>query len=183
METMKSKRRSTHERDEVDVAITGMKRGLRYNVVSKNRWKLLIMVAIVFVTWTTFIPHSFMSHGPSGTMGVLMSVALQLIIGMGYAIMFIVVQMGFVSRSRIYWIRPGETGLMFSDYKGNPEVLEAAKEIVELMKGAEEFKAIGGDVIRGFLLYGPPGTGKSYLAQCIANEAGLPIRLCQRTEP
>jgi len=33
-------------------------------------------------------------------------------------------------------------------------------------------------VSKGLLLVGPPGTGKSYLAQVIANEAGLPFAYC-----
>src|SRR3989442_7993632 len=70
---------------------------------------------------------------------------------------------------------PGETGVGFDDYKGNPEVLEAARRIVLLLQGAEEFKAMGGSAVRGLLLSGPPGTGKSYLAQCMSTEAGVPF--------
>src|SRR5439155_13870190 len=61
------------------------------------------------------------------------------------------------------------------DYKGNPEVLEAAKQVVTLLRGAKEFKDMGGEAIRGLLLVGNPGTGKSYLGQCIATEAGVPF--------
>lgn len=81
----------------------------------------------------------------------------------------------FMARTRIYWVKPGETGISFNDYRGNPEVLEAARRVVTLLKGAKEFKKMGGEVTRGILLIGPPGTGKSYLAQAISTEAGVPF--------
>jgi cell division protease FtsH len=43
------------------------------------------------------------------------------------------------------------------------------------------FREMGGEVHRGLLLIGPPGTGKSYLAQCIATEAGVPF--CYASAP
>jgi ATP-dependent Zn protease len=70
---------------------------------------------------------------------------------------------------------PGETGVSFDDYKGNPEVLEAARRIVTLLQGTEEFRDMGGTAVRGLLLTGSPGTGKSYLAQCMSTEAGVPF--------
>jgi len=84
----------------------------------------------------------------------------------------------FLGRGRTYWIDPGETGITFDDYKGNDQVLEVARRIVTLLKGVKKFKEMGGEVSRGLLLVGPPGTGKSYLAQAIANEAGLPFAYC-----
>ena len=81
----------------------------------------------------------------------------------------------FMARTRIYWVRPGETGIGFKDYQGNPEVLEAARRVVMLLKGAKDFRKMGGEVTRGILLIGPPGTGKSYLAQAISTEAGVPF--------
>src|SRR5262249_19828794 len=58
------------------------------------------------------------------------------------------------------------------------EVLEAARRIVELIKGVKEFEAIGGQPVRGLLLTGDPGTGKSYLAQCMSTESGVPFGYC-----
>jgi ATP-dependent Zn protease len=81
----------------------------------------------------------------------------------------------FLGRPRLYWVMPGETGVGFDDYKGNPEVLESARRIVELLRGVKEFQEMGGQPVRGLLLSGPPGTGKSYLAQCISTEAGVPF--------
>ncbi|TVY00350.1 AAA family ATPase [Paenibacillus cremeus] len=105
----------------------------------------------------------------------LLSLALQLL----FAIMFMLVQFvalfWFLARGRTYWILPGETGVTWDDYRGNPEIVENAKRIVTLLKGVKEFKEMGGEAIRGLLLCGPPGTGKSYLAQVIANEAQVPF--------
>ena len=61
--------------------------------------------------------------------------------------MFMIVQFGalfwFLGRPRLYWVMPGETGVSFDDYKGNPEVLEAARRIVLLLRGTDEFKLYG----------------------------------------
>ena len=55
-----------------------------------------------------------------------------------FAIMFMIVQFvalfWFIGRPRIYWVMPGETGVSFKDYKGNPEVLDAAKQVVTLLR-------------------------------------------------
>src|SRR5258708_36457380 len=79
----------------------------------------------------------------------------------------------FIGRPRIYWLMPGETGVGFKDYKGNPEVLESARQVVNLLKGVKRFRLLGGTPIRGLLLAGPPGTGKRYLGHAIAPESGL----------
>src|SRR5919198_746387 len=104
---------------------------------------------------------------------------LYLVFQLFFAIMFMIVQFvalfWFLGKPRIYWVMPGETGVGFKDYKGNPEVLESAKQVVTLVKGVKKFKQMGGQPIRGLLLEGPPGTGKSYLGQCIATEAGVPF--------
>ncbi len=97
----------------------------------------------------------------------------------GFAVCYIVIQFAalfwFLGRPRLYWVMPGETGVTFEDYKGNPEVLESAERIVALIRGVKEFEEMGGTPVRGVLLSGPPGTGKSYLAQCMSTEAGVPF--------
>ena len=98
------------------------------------------------------------------------AVGLFFFIGFQFFLMYF-----FMARTRIYWVKPGETGVSFKDYQGNPEVLEAARRVVTLLKGAKEFKQMGGEVTRGILLIGPPVTGKSYLAQAISTEAGVPF--------
>ncbi|GCE04418.1 ATPase [Dictyobacter aurantiacus] len=105
--------------------------------------------------------------------------ALSGIIQITFAICYILIQFvalfWFLARPRLYWVMPGETGVTFDDYKGNPEVLEAARRIVALLRGVKEFQEMGGNPVRGLLLSGPPGTGKSYLAQCMSTEAGVPF--------
>jgi cell division protease FtsH len=148
-----------------------------------HRWPSKLMriirrIAIVlFFIWllVNLVPSiaNFLLTQPLGP------VLLQVVTMGAYLFVFIGFQFGlmyfFMARTRIYWLKPGETGVSFKDYKGNPEVLEAATRIVTLLKGAKEFKSMGGEVTRGVLLLGPPGTGKSYLAQAISTEAGVPF--------
>ncbi len=135
------------------------------------RWLWLLLIAIVIWYIIVYIVPQLSAPSP----GTILSTALQLF----FAIMFILIQFvalfWFLGRPRLYWVMPGETGVSFDDYKGNPEVLEAARRIVLLLKGAEEFREMGGSPVRGLLLSGDPGTGKSYLAQCMSTEAGVPF--------
>src|SRR6266516_4692453 len=135
------------------------------------RWLWLLLIAIVIWYIIVYIVPQLSAPSP----GTILSTALQLF----FAIMFILIQFvalfWFLGRPRLYWVMPGETGVSFDDYKGNPEVLEAARRIVLLLKGAEEFREMGGSPVRELLLSGDPGTGKSYLAQCMSTEAGVPF--------
>lgn len=126
---------------------------------------LAVFWLFLLPTWKSWLPY--VGYGAWFFMQIL------------FAVLFIIVQFvalfWFLGRGRVYWVMPGETGVGFADYKGNPEVLEAARRIVVLLRGVQAFKEMGGEVIRGLLLIGPPGTGKSYLAQCISTEAGVPF--------
>ena len=132
----------------------------------------VILGALMAFTYFIFWPNL-------ETWGPYLLFGLTLIFQLFFAIMFMIVQFAalfwFLGRTRIYWIMPGETGVTFKDYKGNPEILELAERVVTLLRGVKGFKEMGGQVHRGMLLVGPPGTGKSYLAQCIASEAGIPF--------
>ncbi len=135
------------------------------------RWLWLLLLAIVMWYIIVYIVPQLSPPSP----GNIFTYAFQIL----FAVMFIVIQFGalfwFLGRPRLYWVLPGETGVTFDDYKGNPEVLEAARRIVMLLRGVKEFHDIGGSPIRGLLLTGDPGTGKSYLAQCMSTEAGVPF--------
>jgi cell division protease FtsH len=137
----------------------------------RRRWWLIPILAVILWYFIFYIAPVLGVPQP----GTLLTLFLQI----GFAISFILIQFialfWFLGRPRIYWVMPGETGVGFDDYKGNPEVLDAARRIVILLRGVKNFKEMGGQVSRGVLLVGPPGTGKSYLAQCIATESGVPF--------
>lgn len=130
-------------------------------------WILILIVLALFFTSTIRIGNL----NPA----TVLAYALQIAFAILFAVIQFVAIFWFIGRPRLYWVMPGETGVNFSDYKGNPEVLEAARRIVTLLQGNDEFKEMGGSPVRGLLLSGPPGTGKSYLAQCMSTEAGVPF--------
>jgi len=157
------------QREELDKSIDlGMDQFGRF---AKRRWIWLVLFSLVL--WYFFFNIVPQLSAPSP--GSVLTYVFQI----GFAIMFMIVQFGalfwFLGRPRLYWVMPGETGVSFDDYKGNPEVLEAARRIVLLLRGTDEFKEMGGQAVRGLLLTGDPGTGKSYLAQCMSTEAGVPF--------
>src|SRR5438093_8533015 len=136
-------------------------------------WRTFIVLGVVAVLFWVFVMPNLAAWSQYILYGAYM--LFQLL----FAILFMIVQFvalfWFIGRPRIYWILPGETGVGFKDYVGNPEVLEVARRVVTLLRGVKEFRQMGGEVTRGVLLIGPPGTGKSYLAQCISTEAGVPF--------
>jgi len=161
--------KSNTQRDELNRSIDlGMDQFGRF---AKRRWIWLVLFSLVL--WYFFFNILPQLSAPSP--GSVLTYVFQI----GFAIMFMIVQFGalfwFLGRPRLYWVMPGETGVSFDDYKGNPEVLEAARRIVLLLRGTDEFKEMGGQAVRGLLLTGDPGTGKSYLAQCMSTEAGVPF--------
>jgi cell division protease FtsH len=137
-------------------------------------WRIIM---VLFIGWLVInLVPSIFGFLTTSDLG---PVIIQLLITAGQLFFFIGFQFSlmyfFMARTRIYWVLPGETGVSFKDYKGNPEVMEAARRIVTLLRGVKGFKDMGGEATRGVLLIGPPGTGKSYLAQAISTEAGVPF--------
>lgn len=135
----------------------------------KHAWIWIVLAIVAIYIVINRIP--ILGQDPLSLLGMLLNVVVILAVAV---LQFVVIFM-FLGRPRLYWVMPGETGVTFKDYKGNPEVLESARRMVALLRGIEEFEAMGGSPIRGMLLSGPPGTGKSYLAQCMSTEAGVPF--------
>src|SRR6266699_1518418 len=143
----------------------------QFGRVVRLRWFWLVVVRIII--WYTFVFVVPQLSAPSP--GTILLYAFQIVFAILFGIMQFVAIFWFLGRPRLYWVMPGETGVTYEDYKGNPEVLEAARRIVALLRGVKEFQQMGGSPVRGLLLTGPPGTGKSYLAQCMSTEAGVPF--------
>jgi len=137
----------------------------------KLRWLWLAITAVIIWYWIVYIAPQLTAPSP----GSILLYAFQIVFAILFGIMQFVAIFWFLGRPRLYWVMPGETGVTFDDYKGNPEVLETARRIVQLLQGSKELKDMGGTAVRGLLLTGPPGTGKSYLAQCMSTEAGVPF--------
>jgi cell division protease FtsH len=137
----------------------------------KLRWLILVIIGVIMWYFIVYIVPQITAPSP----GDVLTYAFQIIFAFLFGIMQFVAIFWFLGRPRLYWVMPGETGVTFDDYKGNPEVLEAARRIVKLLSGIKEFEEMGGTPVRGLLLSGPPGTGKSYLAQCMSTEAGVPF--------
>lgn len=158
-------------RPSLDRSIDGFIDGL-FEFIGRHFRGLLISMLLLGAFWVYALPR-WQTWLPIVGYGLLLLFQLM------FAVMFILIQFialfWFLGRGRTYWVKPGETGVGFKDYKGNPEVLESARRIVTLLRGVKEFKEMGGEAVRGLLLVGPPGTGKSYLAQAISTEAGVPF--------
>ena len=63
----------------------------------------------------------------------------------------------------------------FKDVAGLEEAKVEIMEIVDFLKNADKYKALGAKIPKGALLAGPPGTGKTLLAKAVAGEANVPF--------
>ena len=63
----------------------------------------------------------------------------------------------------------------FKDVAGLEEAKIEIMEIVDFLRNADKYKALGAKIPKGALLAGPPGTGKTLLAKAVAGEANVPF--------
>ncbi|NEO25315.1 MAG: ATP-dependent zinc metalloprotease FtsH, partial [Kamptonema sp. SIO4C4] len=68
-----------------------------------------------------------------------------------------------------------QTQVTFGDVAGIEQAKLELTEVVDFLKNADRFTAIGAKIPKGVLLVGPPGTGKTLLAKAVAGEAGAPF--------
>ncbi|MCU0518556.1 MAG: ATP-dependent zinc metalloprotease FtsH3 [Oscillatoria sp. Prado101] len=67
------------------------------------------------------------------------------------------------------------TQVTFGDVAGIEQAKLELSEVVDFLKNADRFTAVGAKIPKGVLLVGPPGTGKTLLAKAVAGEAGVPF--------
>ncbi|HEY9662394.1 MAG TPA: ATP-dependent zinc metalloprotease FtsH3, partial [Allocoleopsis sp.] len=77
------------------------------------------------------------------------------------------------SRARVQ-MEP-QTQVTFNDVAGIEQAKLELAEVVDFLKNADRFTAVGAKIPKGVLLVGPPGTGKTLLAKAVAGEAGVPF--------
>src|SRR5438445_75067 len=97
------------------------------------------LIRTLFVIGLLAFLGLFVVYPQWDVMGPFITTGLYLVFQLFYVAFLMIFQFivlfWFIGRPRIYWLMPGETGVGFKDYKGNPEVLESARQVVTLLKG------------------------------------------------
>ena len=78
-------------------------------------------------------------------------------------------------RSRHRLNEKDDDEVTFLDVAGIDEAVAELREVVDFLRNADKYQALGGRIPRGVLLIGPPGTGKTLLARAVAGEAEVPF--------
>ena len=78
-------------------------------------------------------------------------------------------------RSKAKRLTDNTAKVTFDEVAGVEEAKQELAEIVEFLKNARKFQALGAKIPKGVLLLGPPGCGKTMLARAVAGEAGVPF--------
>jgi cell division protease FtsH len=122
--------------------------------------------------------HPFLSDATSG---LILSVVLPLLFIAAFWMVFLrQAQAGgnqamSFGRSRAKRLTDNVPKVTFEDVAGVDEAKTELQEVVEFLRNAKKFQALGAKIPKGVLLLGPPGCGKTMLARAIAGEAGVPF--------
>jgi cell division protease FtsH len=146
----------------------------RRRPLSRRIWRVAKRALLILILLGIAVA-AFSSPSVLQVLLSILGMGLQLAIAVAFMIIQFVALFWFLSRSRTYEIYPGMEGITFADYRGQPELVEQARQFVALLRGVKQFEDMGGEPLTGLLLEGPPGTGKTWLAQAISGEAGVPF--------
>jgi ATP-dependent Zn protease len=173
---------------ETEETLVERRKRLRYRILRQFTFRRVLLLIILLILFTDPNVARFVKESWTNGTAILGQMfqfdlsqilvrAFQILMFMGLAIGQFALLFWFLGRARMYTIWPGGTteGVSFADYRGQPELLEQARQIVKLLRGVRVFEESGGQPLNGLLLEGPPGTGKTWLAQAISTEAGVPF--------
>jgi len=153
---------------EAEETLVERRNRMRYRIMRQiTFWRIVIIVAVIAALFDPLV-MLFIRDTVLPALGFMLQLLMFMIFP--YIIFF-----WFLGNARTYTIMPGAEGIGFDDYRGQPELLEQAKQVVKLLRGVRVFEEAGGEPLNGLLLEGPPGTGKTWMAQAISTEAGVPF--------
>lgn len=122
----------------------------------------------------TAILSIFIGSSAWSLLASLLILALRVITMLAMAIGQFVAIFWFMSRTRVFEVRPGDPkSIGLEDYRGQPGLVKMMNEWMQLISGREDFARMGGRKISGIMLTGGPGTGKTYLARALAGGSGI----------